>query len=89
MTFSNGDVPMVNDATNGIAPTSYELFHYGQRLGIDPEVIPLEDSGYRMIREGNYELLVEYRQPQETYLKELGLTQIALGARVQVLVKKK
>lgn len=59
MTFSNGDVPMVNDATNGIAPTSYELFHYGQRLGIDPEVIPLENSGYRMIREGNYELLVD------------------------------
>ena len=59
MTFSNGDIPIVNDASTGIAPTSFELFDYAQRLGLDPEVIPLADSGYRMVREGNFEMVVD------------------------------
>ncbi|GBF18520.1 MULTISPECIES: alginate lyase family protein [Arenibacter] len=59
ITLKNGTVPMVNDSTYGIAPTSNELFSYAKQLGIKWKPIPLSDSGYRMFRKKNYELLVD------------------------------
>ncbi len=59
MTFSNGDIPMVNDATNDIAPVTSELLAYAGRLGLTPSGSRLKDSGYRMFKTGAWELLAD------------------------------
>ena len=59
VTYSNGDIPMVNDATYDIAPKSNELFSYAKELGITHQKIPLSDSGYRKIKTKNYELFID------------------------------
>jgi Heparinase II/III-like protein/Heparinase II/III N-terminus len=59
VTFSNGDIPLVNDSTSGIAPGSMELINYGKRLGIDAQTTLLSDSGYRMIRKPDFELFFD------------------------------
>ena len=48
ITFPDGSAPHVNDATDGIAPSSSEIEAYAHRLGIStPEREALADSGYR------------------------------------------
>jgi len=59
VTFSNGDIPLVNDSAFGIAPTTSDLSAYGKRLGLKPSQCPLGDSGYRMIRTPQYELFLD------------------------------
>jgi Heparinase II/III-like protein/Heparinase II/III N-terminus len=59
VTFSNGEIPMVNDSAVGIAPNTFALLHYGKRLGIESEPVFLSDSGYRMIREQDFELFID------------------------------
>lgn len=59
VTFSNGDIPMVNDSAFGIAPNSAELVAYAHRLGIKPAAIQLSDSGYKMVRGKKFELFVD------------------------------
>ena len=59
ITYKNGDIPMVNDATFNIAPSSKQLFDYAKDLGINSQEIPLSDSGYRKINFNNYELLID------------------------------
>ena len=59
VTYSNGEIPMVNDATYDIAPQSNEIFSYAKELGITHQKIPLSDSGYRKIKTKNYELFID------------------------------
>ena len=59
ITFSSGKIPMVNDATYNIAPSSVQLFSYAKNLGIINKKIPLSDSGYRKIISDNYELFID------------------------------
>jgi len=59
ITFNSGKIPMVNDATYNIAPTSNQLFLYAKNLGILNRKTPLSDSGYRKIISNNYELFVD------------------------------
>ena len=59
ITYKSGEIPMVNDATYNIAPSSTQLFSYAKKLGIINQKIPLSDSGYRKIISGNYELLID------------------------------
>ena len=59
ITYTNGEIPMVNDATYGIAPKSNELFSYAEEIGITDRQIPFSDSGYRKIRTNNFELLID------------------------------
>ena len=59
ITYKNGDIPMVNDATFNIAPNSKKIFTYAKHLGINSQDIPLSDSGYRKINSNNYELLID------------------------------
>ena len=66
VTYTNGDVPMVNDAAFGIAPTTAQLRKKATKVGL-PNPGPmclLTDSGYRMFRPGTpdnsrYELFVD------------------------------
>ncbi|QDK82602.1 heparinase [Spirosoma sp. KCTC 42546] len=61
ITFKNGDVPMVNDAAWGIAPTSFQLRKKAERTGIQQSYHPslLTSSGYRMYRQKRYELFAD------------------------------
>ena len=59
ITYKNGDIPMVNDATFNIASNSKKIFTYAKHLGINSQDIPLSDSGYRKINSNNYELLID------------------------------
>ena len=59
ITYKNGKIPMVNDATYNIAPSSHHLFTYAKYLGINSQDIPLSDSGYRKINFNNYELFID------------------------------
>lgn len=47
ISYKNGDIPMVNDAAHGIAPSSKDLFAYGEYLGLKWTKANLRDSGYR------------------------------------------
>ena len=59
ITYKSGEIPMVNDSTYNIAPSSTQLFSYAKKLGIINQKIPLSDSGYRKIISDNYELLID------------------------------
>jgi uncharacterized heparinase superfamily protein len=57
--YENGDLPLMNDSAEGIAPTSEQLFNYARRLGIEWQSIPLGESGYRKFKKNTYEALLD------------------------------
>lgn len=59
MTFKNGDFPKFNDAANGIAPTSKELFDYADKLRISVQKTALSESGYRKLVNADFELFCD------------------------------
>jgi len=59
ISYSDGKVPMVNDCSNGIAPTTDELKRYAKLLDVHPQPLPLGSSGYRMIQKGAYECFID------------------------------
>ncbi len=59
VSFSNGQIPMVNDSTAGIVPDTNQLGQYASQLQIQPQKLPLGESGYRMIKVGSYECFVD------------------------------
>lgn len=59
ITYENGDIPFFNDSTNGISPTSLQLFEYAESLGLSMKKISLLSSGYRKITKKNYECIVD------------------------------
>jgi uncharacterized heparinase superfamily protein len=59
ITYENGNIPMVNDATYSVAPNSEKLFSYAEKLGIQKQDMQLSESGYRKIKLNNYELLID------------------------------
>jgi len=68
MTFSNGDIPYVNDAAPGIAPSTKQLEDYGETLDVFPKDIDnTESSGYKLIRKKNYELFLDVANIKSDY----------------------
>lgn len=65
--FPDGSYPLFNDAALGIAPTPAELFDYGRRLGITWSDATLSQSGYRMMRSGRMEAMVDIGNITATY----------------------
>ena len=65
MTFENGNIPLFNDSTNKIAPTTKELNDYAGTLDIgNCYRLPiagyqLSDSGYRKMKNEKYEMVVD------------------------------
>ncbi len=59
ITFSNGNIPMVNDSAYGIASTSKQLFDYAKELKLNWTKGKLEDSGYRKSSQSKYELFMD------------------------------
>jgi uncharacterized heparinase superfamily protein len=74
MTFSNGEIPLFNDAAPGIAPSTKQLNQYAIDLGVieqgdidqqNPE--RLSESGYRCFKNGAYECMLDVGQIGPTY----------------------
>ncbi|WP_197549447.1 heparinase II/III domain-containing protein [Sulfurovum sp. ST-21] len=63
ITFENGEIPLFNDSTYDIAPTTEQLNYYAKLLGIDhqPSTVnpQLNESGYRKITKQNYEMTID------------------------------
>lgn len=61
ISFSNGDIPMVNDSSLDIAPNTKSLNDYAETLGVkcNKTASGLSDSGYRKYSATDYELLVD------------------------------
>jgi len=59
ISYKNGEIPLFNDTTNEIAPTTNQLFSYANRLKLEINRMPLSKSGYRKISKENYECIVD------------------------------
>ncbi|QLE02364.1 alginate lyase family protein [Galbibacter sp. BG1] len=67
ISYSNGDIPLVNDSTNGIAPSSKDLFYYAEGLGIKWMKSELNSSGYRKFVNSDYELFIDVGEIGPSY----------------------
>jgi hypothetical protein len=59
ISYKNGEIPLFNDSSNGIAPTNNQLFSYANRLKLEIKKTSLSQSGYRKISKENYECIVD------------------------------
>ncbi|PHS36973.1 MAG: hypothetical protein COB07_11645 [Sulfurovum sp.] len=57
--YENGDIPLLNDSANKIAPTSEDLNDYAFRLKVKTRKIKFSSSGYRKIKNHNYEMIID------------------------------
>ena len=62
-----GDLPLLNDSANGIAPTTSQLFNYAKRLGLKWNKIPMKACGYRKMLAGGMEAIVDVGIIAATY----------------------
>ena len=67
LTFSNGAMPLFNDAANGINPTPQDIMTYAKHIGLDEKNLKLSDSGYRVFKTPSYELMTDVGQVGPSY----------------------
>lgn len=67
ITFANGDIPLLNDSANGIAPSTSELQLFAQKLEIKSSNKQLSISGYRKFQNETYEAIVDIGQVGPSY----------------------
>lgn len=65
--YSDGSIPMVNDAAEGIAPKSNDIFDYARRLYIKWKTLPLKECGYRRMCNDRMEVTVDVGNITATY----------------------
>src|SRR5690606_5282310 len=65
--FDNGDIPHFNDSSDGIAYSTEELLDYFEILGLESNVIPLSDSGYRSMKNTEFETKIDVAQLSVSY----------------------
>lgn len=68
ISYKNGDIPLLNDSANYIAPTTPQLVYYAKRLSIPFLSTPLSDSGYRKFSNNTYELIVDIGEIGASYI---------------------
>jgi uncharacterized heparinase superfamily protein len=61
ISFDNGEIPLLNDSSKGIAPDTFQLNKYSENLGlkINDKNHCLSSSGYRKIIKDRYEMLID------------------------------
>lgn len=61
ITFTNGDIPHMNDSSPGVAFTTAQLLEFAKNSGIEVQVdnFNLGESGYRKLANENAELVVD------------------------------
>ena len=67
ISYQNGDIPLMNDAANGIAPSNEELFSYARSLGLIVRESKLSQSGYRKLTNENFDLCFDVGEVGPTY----------------------
>ncbi|WP_428741984.1 heparinase II/III domain-containing protein [Tenacibaculum sp.] len=67
ITYKNGNIPLLNDSSVGIAPASNELFSYAESLNLNWKNIKLFDSGYRKFESNKLEVLIDVGNIQPSY----------------------
>lgn len=65
--FTNGDIPLFNDAAKGIAYDSKFLIDYANTLCIRSANMPMGQSGYRSYANDNYEIKMDLAQIGASY----------------------
>lgn len=69
ISYKDGTIPHFNDSTDGIAPTSTNLFEYAKRLGLENLAkLELNESGYRAKNFERYELRVDVGEIGPSYI---------------------
>lgn len=68
ISYDNGDIPLFNDATNKIAPSSNELFRYANNLKLNIRNLKLNQSGYRKVKKENYECILDIGEVGASYI---------------------
>ena len=59
ITFTNDDIPYVNDSAKGIAPTTSQLLSYANQISLGVLYRSLNQCGYRKIRKSNFEIFID------------------------------
>ena len=57
--WEDGSIPLLNDSALGIAPTAEQIFDYARRLGLAWKPVPLKECGYRKLKRGVFEAIVD------------------------------
>lgn len=79
ISYENGDIPLLNDSANKIAPTTKKLNTYAKKLKINQSPCnpagtrtitnhQLQNSGYRKIKKDNYECIVDVGEVGASYI---------------------
>jgi len=68
ITFHSGAIPLLNDSSQNIAPTTEELNHYASSLSIQPQIRALGVSGYRKVIQKRYEMIMDVGDIGSTYI---------------------
>ncbi len=68
ISYEDGDIPLFNDSTNGIAPTTRQLLSYANRLELIIEESSMSQSGYRKISQENYECILDIGNIGASYI---------------------
>jgi len=68
ISYSNGNIPLLNDSSNHIAPTTTELLEYAQMLKITKKYTELSESGYKKIVKDSYECIVDVGSIGPSYI---------------------
>lgn len=67
MVYSDGSIPLLNDAAEGIAPTTDEIFAYAERLGLHTEALKMREVGFRKLTNAHCEAFVDVGNIAATY----------------------
>jgi|LSQX01.1.fsa_nt_gb uncharacterized heparinase superfamily protein len=67
ISYQNGDIPLMNDAANGIAPSNEALFSYAGSLGLIVRESKLSHSGYRKLTNEIFDLCFDVGEVGPTY----------------------
>jgi len=68
ITYKNGNIPLLNDSANKIAPTSKDLFEYAKNLKLKTQNSKLKKSGYRKFLKDKYECIIDIGEVGASYI---------------------
>ncbi len=67
ISYQNGDIPLMNDSANGVAPCNEDLFSYAASLGLLVHESKLSRSGYRKLTNDIFDLFFDVCEVGPTY----------------------
>lgn len=65
--WTNGEIPLLNDSAEKIAPSPQEILDYAASLSLEWQAIPLNDCGYRKLYAKDMEVIVDVGNIMATY----------------------